>query len=247
MASVLGHRLKLLREAHGMDQIELSKKLNIANSTLSQYETGKRVPSDDIKIAIANYFNVSVDYLLGNDQADKKINVFDFAMAAHGENYEVYRYFIELYQNGMIFIGQAQATFMKNAAIHDKIFFNCKESFTIYDLFEAYAYIYEKEVPKHPVWSTSWYRIEYIKLPPTIISVRKNEGSQSLIVMNARAFPLPQSQKDAELLAFGGPALRMVHQDSPAQVAAFTGSNNKIKTNASNEELASIDANIDDE
>lgn len=62
---VLGQRLRELRENKEISQIELARYLNISNTTLSQYETGKRVPSDEIKIKIADYFNVSLDYLLG--------------------------------------------------------------------------------------------------------------------------------------------------------------------------------------
>lgn len=63
--SILGTRIKNLREEKSITQLQLSKILNIGNTTLSQYESGKRVPSDSIKKAIADYFNVSIDYLLG--------------------------------------------------------------------------------------------------------------------------------------------------------------------------------------
>lgn len=62
----LAKRIKNLREEKGLSQKELANYLNISNSTLSQYESGVRVPSDDIKIKIARYFNVTTDYLLGN-------------------------------------------------------------------------------------------------------------------------------------------------------------------------------------
>ncbi len=62
---LLGDRIKRLREDTGLNQLELAKILNISNTTLSQYESGQRTPSDDIKIVIADYFNVSLDYLLG--------------------------------------------------------------------------------------------------------------------------------------------------------------------------------------
>ena len=65
MISILGSNIKYLREENNLSQKELASILNIANSTLSQYESGDRVPSDDIKIKIANQFNVSLDYLLG--------------------------------------------------------------------------------------------------------------------------------------------------------------------------------------
>lgn len=67
----IGPRIKSLREKKNLAQFELATILKISNSTLSQYETGARTPSDDMKIAIANYFDVSVDYLLGRDTIEK--------------------------------------------------------------------------------------------------------------------------------------------------------------------------------
>ena len=61
----LASRIKQLRENAGLTQLELSKILNVNNSTLSQYESGSRVPSDEMKAAIADYFKVSLDYLYG--------------------------------------------------------------------------------------------------------------------------------------------------------------------------------------
>lgn len=61
----LGSNIRYLRESNHLSQRELSEKLNVGTSTLSQYENNIRVPSDEIKIKIADYFNVTVDYLLG--------------------------------------------------------------------------------------------------------------------------------------------------------------------------------------
>ena len=69
MNNILGIRIRTLRERAGIKQTELSKHLNISNTTLSQYETGQRVPSDEIKIKIANRFNVTVGYLLGTEDS----------------------------------------------------------------------------------------------------------------------------------------------------------------------------------
>jgi len=63
--NILGNRIRFLRERENLSQIEFAKILNISNTTLSQYETGQRVPSDEIKAKIADYFGVTVDYLLG--------------------------------------------------------------------------------------------------------------------------------------------------------------------------------------
>lgn len=63
--NVLGQRIRSLRESKNLNQLELARILNISNTTLSQYESGQRIPSDDIKIQIAEYFNTTIDYLLG--------------------------------------------------------------------------------------------------------------------------------------------------------------------------------------
>jgi len=63
--NVLGMRIKRLRQEKKLSQLELAEFLNISNTTLSQYESGKRIPGDEIKIKIAQFFNVSIDYLFG--------------------------------------------------------------------------------------------------------------------------------------------------------------------------------------
>lgn len=63
--SSLGQRLRNLRESKKLNQKELAEILHINNSTLSQYESDTRVPSDEIKIKIAEYFDVTLDYLIG--------------------------------------------------------------------------------------------------------------------------------------------------------------------------------------
>lgn len=61
----LGERVKQLRINKDITQTELASLLNIARSTLSQYESNQRTPSDEIKLKLSEYFNVSLDYLLG--------------------------------------------------------------------------------------------------------------------------------------------------------------------------------------
>jgi len=52
-----------------MTQKELASQLNIAASTMGSYVQGKREPDFDTLKAIAQYFNVSIDYLLDNNSA----------------------------------------------------------------------------------------------------------------------------------------------------------------------------------
>lgn len=61
----IGVRIRQLRLSAGMTQRDLAQRINVGNTTLSQYESGARVPSDEVKIKIASVFGVSVDYLLG--------------------------------------------------------------------------------------------------------------------------------------------------------------------------------------
>lgn len=58
-------RLKSLRKAKNITQLHLATILKTNQNTISRYETGEREPGINDIIAIANYFNVSVDYLLG--------------------------------------------------------------------------------------------------------------------------------------------------------------------------------------
>lgn len=63
----VGERIADLRKHRGLSQYQLAKLLNIATSTLGMYETGKRKPNVEMLEQIAEFFNVSTDYLLGRD------------------------------------------------------------------------------------------------------------------------------------------------------------------------------------
>lgn len=57
-------RLKLLRKQKHMSQLSLAMKLNTTQMNISRYETGKREPDLKTLILIADFFDVSIDYLL---------------------------------------------------------------------------------------------------------------------------------------------------------------------------------------
>ena len=61
-------RLKQLREAKKMTQSELSNELNIGRASISNYELGTRIPDASVLVSIAEYFNITTDYLLGSTQ-----------------------------------------------------------------------------------------------------------------------------------------------------------------------------------
>ena len=57
--------LKTLRKANSLTQDQLASDLHITRSRLGMYETGKREPDFETLEAIADYFNVDIDYLMG--------------------------------------------------------------------------------------------------------------------------------------------------------------------------------------
>ena len=57
-------RLKQIRKEKGISQLKLAIELNTNQNTISRYETGEREPGINELIRIADYFNVSIDYLL---------------------------------------------------------------------------------------------------------------------------------------------------------------------------------------
>ena len=57
-------RLKILRQKRNLSQIQLAMDLNINQNTLSRYESGERQANYQTLIAIADYFQVSLDFLL---------------------------------------------------------------------------------------------------------------------------------------------------------------------------------------
>ena len=60
--------LKQLREDRRITQSELSKALKISPCTVGMWEQGRREPDYEMLKRIADYFNVSTDYLLGRDE-----------------------------------------------------------------------------------------------------------------------------------------------------------------------------------
>lgn len=62
-------RLKQLRTEHkGLRQVDVAQSLGISASAYSSYEQGVREPDDATKRRLADYFSVSLDYLLGRTE-----------------------------------------------------------------------------------------------------------------------------------------------------------------------------------
>lgn len=82
-------RLKELRKSNSLTQEDLGKILGVGKTTISMYENGNSTPNDEIKIKIADHFNVSMDYLIGKtnikESADKILDSSEHTIALHSE------------------------------------------------------------------------------------------------------------------------------------------------------------------
>ncbi|MCE0455488.1 helix-turn-helix domain-containing protein [Staphylococcus haemolyticus] len=77
----MDNRIAELRKEKGMTLKQLAEKFNIRDNTLSQYETGKRSPQLGLLQEMANYFDVSIEYITKySDKRDYPINTDEEAI-----------------------------------------------------------------------------------------------------------------------------------------------------------------------
>ena len=62
---ILGQRLLLLRKQKGLAQKDVAERIGISFNSYCRYEKNERKPMAPTIVAMADYFNVSADYLLG--------------------------------------------------------------------------------------------------------------------------------------------------------------------------------------
>lgn len=71
--SVFGKRVKKLRIDNGYNMQELANKINVTKSSINMWENGGSIPKDNILIELSKLFNVSIDYLLGNEKREEQV------------------------------------------------------------------------------------------------------------------------------------------------------------------------------
>lgn len=71
---MLGERIKQLRKEKHLTQIELSNLLHVSQQTIGAWETERITPGADTLNNIADFFNVSADYLLGRTKERSSLN-----------------------------------------------------------------------------------------------------------------------------------------------------------------------------
>lgn len=68
----MNFRLKELRQEKHLSQVRLAMELNLSQNSISRYETMEREAGYETLIQIADYFHVSLDYLLGRSDEPQK-------------------------------------------------------------------------------------------------------------------------------------------------------------------------------
>ncbi|MFL0477955.1 HTH-type transcriptional regulator Xre [Bacillus licheniformis] len=71
-----GENLKKLRYEKNLSQKKLGNKLGLAESTIGMYEQGKRQPDYETLIKIADFFDVSIDYLIRGESKEAQEKIF---------------------------------------------------------------------------------------------------------------------------------------------------------------------------
>lgn len=84
-----GSKIRDLRKEKRVSQIELAKMVHVSQATVTAWETGKAEPSSSALNSLADYFNVSADYLLGrtkikNPKSQSLNDAIDGAMSFDG-------------------------------------------------------------------------------------------------------------------------------------------------------------------
>ncbi|MDF2502782.1 helix-turn-helix domain-containing protein [Clostridium sp.] len=92
-------RLRQLRIENELNQIELSKRLNVAKQTVSNWENGNRTPDSDMLIKLADFFSCTVDYLLDRSESKEGI-VSEADIDGHHYEFELDR---KVFPNGLTY------------------------------------------------------------------------------------------------------------------------------------------------
>ena len=96
-------RLKELRKKSKLRQQDVADAINCSQAVYSRYENGEREPSKDVLRSLADFFGVSVDYILGRDQEETDQAAITTALLTREERMlEMFRQMDEKEQDAFI-------------------------------------------------------------------------------------------------------------------------------------------------
>ena len=64
LGDIMQNRLRELRKSRGYTQIALQMQTGIEQALLSKFENGERIPPTETLLRLADFYNVSIDYIL---------------------------------------------------------------------------------------------------------------------------------------------------------------------------------------
>ena len=86
LGGIMKTNLKILRKEKGLTQIALQMRTGIEQALLSKFENGERIPPTDTLIRLADFYEVSIDYILcRTDNPEIKWNFTKFLVDRQGE------------------------------------------------------------------------------------------------------------------------------------------------------------------
>ena len=95
--------LKELRKNHSLSMKEFCKQCDISFNTYQNYETGKRIPTAEILVKIADFYGVTTDYLLGRATPDPIQMLLSNVKAVDSKKFvETYQELPDLYQSVLV-------------------------------------------------------------------------------------------------------------------------------------------------
>lgn len=106
---MLGDKIKELRKKNKMTQIELCKEIGIAQSTLGMIESNRAPAGRKTLVKLADFFGVTIDYLLSDDEENIKVENVEISKKAEKDIKKALDNTLEQlenYQDGLMFDGE---------------------------------------------------------------------------------------------------------------------------------------------
>ncbi len=139
-----GVKLNMLRKQRGLTQLELANELNYSDKAISKWERGESVPDSYTLYVIADFFAVSIDSLISNDE---DISVGEFKQLKKSSPTKLFVPLISIF--GIFFIASVFFLVMKNVDGWNR--------------FAHYSFIYALPVASIvlTVFSSIWWKVIY--------------------------------------------------------------------------------------
>jgi transcriptional regulator with XRE-family HTH domain len=112
---VFAEQLKVLRNKHKLNQTALGKILNLTSMQISRYENGSSFPSFDVLMNLADYFNISIDWLVGYENIkimERTADAIDLATIEFKKEYgkdatiKEGEKFVTVFNNGVLILSK---------------------------------------------------------------------------------------------------------------------------------------------